>query len=379
MKILKLASALIITSLLINGCTEYTKGDYKISLLLGHINDEYQNKQTINKTIEIQLKRLDLYGIPKENIKTEIKGSNIFIEINEINRPERVEKLLTQQGKIEFWETYNFPEVYDYFYKANKKLSDINYIIQENNTAVDTSDKDSTEENLLQNNHTNLLSDNKNINPPSTIDEGFEEFKKDYPLFALLIPYIDNNNQPIESATVGYSSHKDTSEVNRIFKMPQIKHIFPNNMVLAWEAKPMDMPMSEFENEEEKKEDSYFRLIALKAKRTGKPSLEGDVIVHAREEKNAINGMWEISMSMNADGSNKWAIITKNNIGKQIAIVIDGSVYSAPNVNSEIEGGNSSVSGNFTQIEASDMALMLDTESLAYKLKVLEKEITKIK
>jgi len=375
MKILKLISTFFITFLLITGCiTAYNKGDYKIKLLLGPVNNQQLNKEIISKTIETQLKRLELYGIPKKNIKTEIENNNILIEINEINNPERIEKILTQQGKIEFWETYNLPEVFEYFYNANKKLRELNYTIKKNTVTNDTSEKDSTDDNLLLNDNIDFLSEDNNVSSISGEKDDLKKFEKENPLFALLIPYIDNQNQPIESASVGYSDFKDTSEINNIFKMTQIKIIFPHSMILAWESKPMNTY-----NEEEKKEEKYYNLIALKAKRTGKPSLEGNVIVNVREEKNAITGTWYILMSMNEIGSNKWAIITKENIGKQIAIVIDGYVYSAPNVNSEIKGGNSSISGNFTQEEARDLAIMLDTKSLPYKLKILEKEIIKVK
>ena len=348
------------------------------------IREEAQS--AIDNSLNVLRSRIDKFGVVQPTIqKIDGNSGRILIELPGVKEPKRVRKLLQGTANLQFWETYDFPDVYQYFYQANTKIRELNttkelkdstniedkidnteLLIKKDSTAVDTLGD------LLSTNDTtnnNPLLDIKNSNAALKEKEGFKEYQKQNPLFALLIPYLDKNNQPMNSATIGYAHFKDTAKVNQILKLRQIKSLFPKELVVAWEVKPMDF------GDDIDKANNYFRLIALKAKRAGKPALEGDVVVSAREQTDPNTGQWEVSMSMNAEATSKWALITKENIGNQVAIVLDGYVYSAPNVNSEIKGGSSSISGNFGHDEAADLANILKSGKLQAPAVIIEEEV----
>ncbi len=342
-------------------------------------------QDAIDNSLNVLRSRIDKFGVVQPTIqKLDGNSGRILIELPGVKEPKRVRKLLQGTANLQFWETYDFPEVYQYLYQANAKLKELNSINQKDTVVADTSDTadliPDEKKSLLDTTITEslLLTNDSTQNPLLNIDdsnaalkekEGFEEFQKQNPLFALLIPYLDKNNQPISSATVGYSHFKDTAKVNEIFKMRQIKSIFPKELVLAWEVQPMEF------GAESDNQDNYFKLTALKSKRAGKPSLEGDVVVQARAQTDPNTGQWEVSMSMNAEATGKWAKITRDNIGNQVAIVLDGYVYSAPNVSNEISGGSSSISGNFGHDEAADLANILKSGKLQAPAVIIEEEV----
>ena len=335
----------------------------------------------IDNSLNVLRSRIDKFGVVQPSIqKLEGNSGKILIELPGVKEPKRVRKLLQGTANLQFWETYYYPEVYSYFVKANERLKELKAVKKEIETdsnktentkndelllKVDTTKKDTTlQESLLGDslNNDNPLLD-KTTNNDLTKKEGFDEYQKNYPLFAVLIPYLDKRNQPINSSSVGFAHMKDTAEVNAILNMKQIKSIFPKEMQLRWEVKPFD------------EKGELFKLIALKAKRAGKPALEGDVVVNAREQTDPTSGEWEVSMSMNAEGSQKWALVTKENIGRQIAIVLDDYVYSAPVVNSEIRGGSSSISGHFSQEEAKDLSNILKSGKLQAPALIIEEQV----
>jgi SecD/SecF fusion protein len=338
-------------------------------------------RDAIDNSLNVLRSRIDKFGVVQPSIqKLEGNTGRILIELPGVKEPKRVRKLLQGTANLQFWETYYYPEVYSYFIQANDKLKEINAanLEKSDTTAQDTTLKESLLglDDTLQNDTSNVLSllgdDSLQTNIDPLLDntnselaeqEGFEEYQKEFPLFSLLSPYVDQRNQPMNTAAVGFAHLKDTSKVNEILNLPQIKSIFPKELILRWEVKAFD------DNGE------LFRLVALKAKRAGKPALEGDVIVQAREETDPMTGEWQVSMSMNADGANKWALITGENIGRQIAIVLDDYVYSFPVVNSEIKGGSSSISGNFTQTEAKDLANILKSGKLQAPAVIIEEEV----
>ena len=334
----------------------------------------------IDNSLNVLRSRIDKFGVVQPSIqKLEGNSGRILIELPGVKDPKRVRKLLQGTANLQFWETYYYPEVYQYFLKANERLKELNSVkekIKKDTASVDTLKKeelllvtDTTKKDTLI--QESLLGDTTgNINPLTekannelAEKEGFNEYKKNYPLFALLVPYLDKRNQPINSAAVGFAHMKDTAAVNEILKMKQIKSIFPKELRLRWEVKPFD------------EKGELFKLIALKAKRAGKPALEGDVVVNAREQTDPVTGEWEVSMTMNAEGAGKWALITKENIGRQIAIVLDDYVYSYPVVNSEIRGGSSSISGHFSQEEAKDLANILKSGKLQAPALIIEEQV----
>lgn len=334
----------------------------------------------IDNSLNVLRSRIDKFGVVQPSIqKLEGNSGRILIELPGVKEPKRVRKLLQGTANLQFWETYYYPEVYSYFMKANERLKELKALKSEIKSDTLTKDSVKKEELLLNVDTTkndttlqeSLLGDSLNNDNPLldktnndlTKKEGFDEYKKNYPLFAVLIPYLDKRNQPINSAAVGFAHMKDTAEVNKILNIKQIKSIFPKEMRLRWEVKAFD------------EKGELFKLIALKAKRAGKPALEGDVVVNAREQTDPVSGEWEVSMSMNAEGSQKWALITKENIGRQIAIVLDDNVYSYPVVNSEIRGGSSSISGHFSQEEAKDLSNILKSGKLQAPALIIEEQV----
>ncbi len=333
----------------------------------------------IDNSLNVLRSRIDKFGVVQPSIqKLEGNSGRILIELPGVKEPKRVRKLLQGTANLQFWETYYYPEIYEYFLKANERLKELENLNEEISAKTDSSQQkessllvpDSTqtdttaEESLLgdtlKNNVNPLLEKSNN---QLSEKKGFDEYKKKYPLFSVLVPYLDKRNQPINSAAVGFAHMKDTAKVNAILKMKQIKSVFPKEVRFSWEVKPFD------------EKGELFKLIALKSKRAGKPALEGDVVVNAREQTDPVTGEWEVSMTMNAEGAQKWALITKENIGRQIAIVLDGYVYSYPVVNSEIRGGSSSISGHFSQEEAKDLANILKSGKLQAPALIIEEQV----
>ncbi|PID88073.1 MAG: protein translocase subunit SecDF [Bacteroidia bacterium] len=347
------------------------------------IREEAQD--AIDNSLNVLRSRIDKFGVVQPSIQ-KLEGGNgrILIELPGVKEPQRVRKLLQGTANLQFWETYTFPELYSNFASANERLKSINDLKKEpadtssisseeapllsektRDTLTNLQDSLSSEESLLATTEdsTDVGSLIEGNNNELKEQEGFEEFKRKNPLFAVLRPYVNEKGMPISSAAVGFAHVQDTAKVNQILNMPQIKSLFPKELRLKWDVKPFD------ENAVQ------FRLVALKAKRAGKPSLEGDVIVKAREETDPNTGEWQVSMTMNAEGASKWAMITKENKGRQVAIVLDNRVYSYPNVNDEIKGGRSSISGNFSQTEAKDLANILKSGKLQAPAVIIEEEV----
>ena len=171
-----------------------------------------------------------------------------------------------------------------------------------------------------------------------------EQIKKEHPLLAVL-----QVNPSGQGPVVGYANYKDTADINKYLSMPEIQAEMPKDLRLKWGVSPFEYdPKAQ-----------TFELYAIKStERNGRAPLEGDVVVNAKDEFDHY-GKPAVSMSMNTDGARRWAQLTKQNVGKAIAIVLDGYVYSAPNVNQEITGGNSQITGHFTPEQAKDLANVL--------------------
>ncbi len=330
-------------------------------------------KDAIDNSLNVLRSRIDRFGVVQPSIqKLEGTGGRILVELPGIKEPERVRKLLQGTANLEFWETFYYTEVYSFFLEADKKLLELNNaekgITKDTTTLLpdvavaDTlkTDTTSTESKLLALNDTTKKSGLLDNTLPDTLTNKPKE--SEHPLFDVLKPAFNNQGQPVKSAAIGYAHHKDTAKVNAILKKKQIKAIFPREMHFAWEVKPFD------------KNEELYQLVALRAK-SDKPVLEGDVITNASEETDNTTGEWQVSMSMDSKGSSRWARITKDNKGRQIAIVLDGVVYSYPVVNNEITGGRSSISGNFSQVEAQDLANILKSGKLPARANIIEEAI----
>ncbi len=302
-----------------------------------------ETKVAIDNSFNIIRTRIDRFGVAQPNIQQLQTAGRILVELPGVDDPKRVRKLLQGTANLEFWETYDNSEVIQYLAQANQKIAEILSIkTQPSVASVDTTKKADTTNNSLLNEL------DKNAKTAATTADKDADAKKQNPLFMIMQPSVNQQGQPYPGAAVGTSQWKDTATVNSYLKMDQVKAIFPRNLVFKWTAKAVD------------KEEKFFRLVAIKVTgRDGRAPLEGDVITDARQDYADMGSRPEVSMSMNSEGAKVWARMTKDNVGKQIAIVLDGYVRSYPNVNGEITGGRSSITGLESVEEAKDLANIL--------------------
>lgn len=330
----------------------------------------------IDNSFNILRNRIDRFGVTQPNIQKLETTGRILIELPGVKDPDRVRKLLQGTANLEFWETYQNPEIYPLLEKANKIIADIEAskkTIDNTPKVEDTITKPSLLTDL--NNKTVVTDSSKADTSKSLIEElkkdstatdsskTPEEFRKNNPLFAVLYPSVDNDKKLTEGAVIGIAQYKDTAEVNKYLNFKQVKSVFPNNLRFLWTYKPI-------------KETNVFQLIAIRVtSRDGKAPLDGGAITSARKEFGSTNNKAEVSMSMNPEGSKTWARLTRDNVGKQIAIVLDNYVYSFPVVNQEIKGGNSSISGDFSIEEADDLANVLKSGKLPAPAQIIEEAV----
>jgi SecD/SecF fusion protein len=325
--------------------------------------------------------RTKQFGVAQPNIQKLEATDRIMVELPGVKNKERVRKLLQGTAKLEFWETYENAEVYPKLVEANKKLASVLHGIVEKDTATVSSDsteiaevaevspdsvnKDTAnqEKSLLE-----QLASEKDTLASDTGQQSLEEFTKENPLFAYLRPAVFQNEQqqyyPGEGPVVGFVAIKDTGKVNRYFAMPQVKAVMPNNIRLLWTAKPYDT------------ENRFLQLVAIKVKgREEKAPLEGDAIVNASQQFGQFGGRPEVELKMSPSGANSWKLLTRENINKSIAIVLDNRVYSFPTVQGEIAGGVSQITGNFTIEEAQDLANILKSGKLPAPAHIVQEAV----
>ncbi|MCO4291438.1 protein translocase subunit SecDF [Solitalea sp. MAHUQ-68] len=321
-----------------------------------------ESESAFNRSFEILRTRIDKFGVTQPNIQ-KIGGNRILIELPGVDDKERVRKLLQGSAKLEFWETYDNGEVYGGLVAANTAIASQQALIDKGNAKVDSTGKADT---------TQKKSDLALLNKMKT--EGGKKdtaaaqalFAKQNPLFSVLIPstYQAQNGQQslAPGAVIGYAALKDTAKINQYLSNPTVKANFPSNIKFAWSVKSVN-------------EKNIFQLFALKSSgRDGKAALGGNVISNARNDFNQ-DGSPEVTMYMNADGAKEWRRITAEAAAankRPIAIVLDDAVYSAPNVQNEISGGVSSISGKFTPEETLDLANILKAGKLPAPAKIVE-------
>lgn len=330
-----------------------------------------ETNAAIENAFNIIRTRIDRFGVAQPNIQLLQNTGRILVELPGVKDQNRVRNLLQGTATLEFWETYNNQEVYPYLLQANEKLKEMQASedteASKNNTATtedttkvaDKSEQDTTESSLLSE-----LEQGAEKDTSGTDLNNLANFKKEYPLFAILNPSTDQSGQLLPGPVVGMAHFKDTAQVDKYLHMAQIRNIFPRNMMFRWTAKPVD------------KAGNYYRLIALKVTtRDGQPPLTGDVITDARQDFAQMGSNPEVSMSMNSEGSKIWARMTKENIGKSIAIVLDGYVRSFPTVQNEITGGRSSITGLESIEEAKDLANILKSGKMPAPARIIQEEI----
>ena len=316
----------------------------------------------IDNSFNVVRTRIDQFGVVQPNIQ-KVQGAEgrIMVEMPGIREPERMRKLLQGSANLEFWETYNAQEIAPYLQQLDSRLanggseSDTTKVAKTDGTKKAVAKKPAT----TQAKPKFKLNNNKKNSVQTTPDAQLAEAKKLHPLLAML----QTTNQGL--SVVGYASVRDTAAINRIIYSQLAKQVLPSDLKLLWSAKPADVGAK-----------NIFELHALKVTTTnGRAPLEGDVVTDASDQFNNITGQPEVSMTMNSDGARRWAELTKANVGKAIAIVLDGVVYSAPRVNGEIDGGQSSISGNFTIEDTKDLANTLKSGRMPAPAHIVQEEV----
>lgn len=347
--------------------------------------DEIQNQvdDAIDRSFQILRTRIDRFGVTQPNIQQLQTSGRILIELPGIKEQDRVRRLLQGTAKLEFWETYEFSEVYSYLAEANELLAQQ---FEQDDPEEDTERDEETvgddaiedllgeeeTDTLLATEDPDTLSDEDELMDmlATDLDEEVEsdaEFERENPLFAILNPNIvmdPQSQQPFlgNGPVVGSAAIKDTLKINSYLRQPNIRNLFPRELRLHWTVKPQGQT------------ENILQLIAIKVPTRGEPPLTGEVIVDARQDFSP-NGSAEIAMTMNSEGAREWRRLTAANIGSSIAIVLDDYVYSFPTVQSEISGGRSSITGNFTVAEAQDLANILRAGSLPAPARIVEEAI----
>ena len=332
------------------------------------LKEELQS--AIDNSFNVLRTRIDRFGVVSPNIQRLETAGRILVELPGVKEPERVRKLLQGSANLEFWETYKLPEIYQQLIAADNALAALLNKDAQAEEASATEEAPTTEAQSAATDSTSnadsLLAElNQENNENAAAAQSMEEFAKQHPLFALL-QISQYNGQLSPGATVGVAMAKDMDKISEYLNMKQVKELLPRNLSLKWGVKAID------------EKEQYFELYALKmSNRDGSPALGGDVVTDANADFVQQAGRSEqmVNMVMNAEGAKAWARLTKENIGNQIAIVLDEMVYSAPRVNDEITGGRSQITGNFTPEEAKDLANVLKSGKMAASVHIVQEDV----
>ena len=323
--------------------------DEVITVLREELNTAVDNSYNVLRN------RIDRFGVVAPNIQKLEKDGRILVELPGVKEPERVRNLLQGTANLEFWETYKYEELVAALQSVNGALAtaatrqaeaDTTVVAEVAEIVADTVATDSVSAALET-----LVAEN---------DEAaqFEQFRKQNPLFAVL---VQDNFQG--SPIIGFAHKNDTAEVNQMLASKLAQDILPSNLELRWTVKAID------------EKETYFQLIALKSGKGGRAAMSGDVVVDARDDFDKYRGGSVVHMEMNSQGAKEWEKLTGNNIGNAIAIVLDDQVYSFPNVNSAIAGGSSEISGGFTPEEAKDLANVLKSGKMAAGINIIQEDV----
>ena len=312
----------------------------------------------IDNSYNVLRTRIDRFGVVQPNIQA-LEGTmgRIMVELPGIKEPERVRNLLQGSANLEFWETYEAKDIVPVLVSADERAR----VLMSGAT-----DSVATETVATAGNETAAVSSKDSLaavlkgETPAVSAADEKQMRREHPLLSVF-----QLNQSGVGAIVGYADYKDTAQINKVLNMSAVKEIMPRDLKLMWGVKASEMDKS----------GRIFELYAIRStERNGRAPLEGDVITDARNSYDQFNKPC-VTMSMNTDGSRRWAALTKKNIGKEIAIVLDGYVYSAPRVNSEITGGNSEITGNFTLEMTKDLANVLKSGKMPAPARIVQEDI----
>jgi len=281
-------------------------------------------ESAIDKSFNVLRTRIDRFGVVQPNIQKLSQTGRILIELPGVKEPERVRKLLQCSGNLEFWETYELAEIFPVLAQINEATT-----VYEENDSADVVE---------------------GVNVASS-------------LFAKLQPSLYQTGQPFGGPVVGTVHYTDTAKVMSMLNSQMAKSILPRELKFCWTVKAID------------KAETQYQLIALRSRAYGAPALEGDVITKTHADFGPRSTYANVSMKMNSEGTRRWRLITRNNIGRSIAIVLDGYVYSFPTVQNEIASGRSQITGNFTVDEAKDLAIILNSGKMPASARIVDEVV----
>ena len=322
----------------------------------------------IDNSFNVVRTRIDKFGVVQPNIqKLEGQAGRILVEMPGIREPERMRKLLQGSANLEFWETYNAEEIIPYLSQLDTRLANegteakADTTVKAEEPVAEAKAEEAKADTTKAQPKFQVTSDKNKAGVTANTEAQMAEAKKQHPLLAML-QTTGNGSLSL----VGYANVRDTAEIDKIIYSDLAKQIIPSDCKLLWSAKPEDGLTAK----------NIYGLYAIKVTSTsGRAPLEGDVVTDASDQFNHLTGAPEVSMSMNTDGARRWAALTKANVGKAIAIVLDGVVYSAPRVNGEIDGGQSSISGNFTIEDTKDLANTLKSGRMPAPARIVQEEV----
>ena len=320
-------------------------------------------QSAVDNSFNVVRNRIDKFGVVQPNIqKLEGQSGRIMVEMPGIKEPERVRKLLQGSANLEFWETYNSNEITPLLSQLNQR-----YAAQGGEVVDTTAVEPATEEAAADTTKaaaSDLAAKLAKKDTKTSDNKALEAAKKQNPLFSIFQPTQGNT-----LAVVGYANARDTAEINKIIYSDLANQIFPAELKLRWGAKPEDFGGQNTKGD-------IFELYALKiTEPSGRAPLEGDVITSSKDDFEPNTGRPCVSMQMNSDGARRWSQITKQNIGKAVAIVLDDAVYTAPRILSQIDGGNSQITGNFTIEDTKDLANTLNSGKMPAPTRIVQEEV----
>ena len=318
----------------------------------------------IDNSFNVVRTRIDQFGVVQPNIQR-IQGAEgrIMVEMPGIKEPERMRKLLQGSANLEFWETYNAEEIIPYLQQLDQRLAsgEQETASKKDTAAAGQKAKEAAPAKKQAAPKFKLNNGKKADNIKATPESELEQAKKQHPLLAFL-----QTTGSGSLSLVGYASARDTAAINKAIYGQVAKQVLPTDLRLMWSAKPTDNIQAK----------NIYELHALKVTTTnGRAPLEGDVITDASDQFNHVTGAPEVSMSMNYEGARRWSELTKANIGKAIAIVLDGVVYTSPRILSQIDGGQSSITGNFTIEDTKDLANTLKSGRMPAPAHIVQEEV----
>jgi SecD/SecF fusion protein len=325
-------------------------------------------KGAIDRSFNIIRSRIDKFGVAQPNIQLLGNSGRILVELPGVKEPERVRKLLQGTANLEFWETYDNQKdgIANLLVEANKKIVALRKANGTTEVATDSSKvtaevKDTTKA------ATGLAALKNDSKGPMSKADSSKKLRDENPLFQYMQPAVYQSDKGYvagEGPVVGMTSIKDTAKINEMLNDLRVKSVFPRDLRFLWNAKAFD------------KEGQFLQLVAIKASsRDGKAPLDGGAIADASGDYGQAGAKGEVSMAMSPDGAQIWKRLTKDNIGKSIAIVLDNRVYSFPTVQAEISGGRSSITGNFTINEAKDLANILKAGKMPAPARIVEEAV----